>query len=411
MKTLVLTLEYPSRASYYDDWKDAFAQSRVFTVTVRNIFHREARRRLKHEIAQWEAVVVLHSCTADTLDYAQSIATALQARRGKLVCFVGNELNLPWAPLGEKLAWLDRVQPDVIATQLLAEAGDWLYRGIGAPVLSLPHALNPAVFRSTRDQAERVIDIGARSYRYLAYLGDDDRNRLYDYFAVNRFTPPLRLDFSTEHRFDRAGWADFLNRCRATIATEAGSWYLERDDATVTAIRAYAAATAEGMVLRADSRAARLARRLPYGVKTWLRRRLRGGLVAHEAVASEMLDFAEIHRRFFTDRAKAPVYGKCISSRHFDAIGCRTPQIMFPGRFNDILKAGEHYAALAPDFSNIGEVMEILHSTALRRQIVERAEAQVMAAHTYEHRLSTLAAALQSPQAVARDEPRARGRA
>jgi hypothetical protein len=394
MKTLVLTLEYPTRSSYYIDWRDAFRRSAAFDTTVRNVFHAAVRRRLETEVAAYELIVVLHSCTADTLDYVGELASPLRHRRGRLVCFVGNELNLPWAPLGRKLAWVKSVAPDIIATQVLAETGEWLYGDTGAQVLSLPHALNPEAFRPGLPQAERLIDIGARSWRYLAYLGDDDRNRIYDYFSNTRFEPPLRLDFSTEQRFDRGDWADFLNRCKATISTEAGSWYLERDDATVLAIRDYVGHPG-GIMLRADSPLQRLARRLPYRVKTGLRRWLRGGLISYEALNAEALDFADIHRRFFAGRARAPVYAKAISSRHFDAIGCKTLQIMFPGRYNDMLRAGEHYVALAPDFSNIDAVLDVLRDARARQAIVDRAYDEVMAAHTYDHRLSTLLAALQ----------------
>jgi glycosyl transferase family 1 len=389
VKTLVLTLEYPSRASYYDDWRDAFLHSRLFDATIRNIFHRGERRQLRGEIGAYDVVVLLHSCTADTLHYASELTSILQARRGLLVSFVGNEVNLPWAPLGAKLDFLQAIAPDAIATQLPLEAGEWLYAGSGARIVALPHALNPNVFHPTLPQAERPIDIGARSYRYLAYLGDDDRNRLHDFFATQHFNPPLALDLSTEARYDRAGWAAFLNRCKATISTEAGSWFLERDDATVLAIRDYAAHES-GLVLRADSSLQHLARRLPYGVKATLRRFLRGTLLRHEALGAERLDFADVHRRFFAGRPRAPVYSKCISSRHFDAVGCKTLQIMFPGRFNDILRAGEHYVPLAPDFANLGEVLALLGDMPARQALVDRAYEHVMSAHTYAHRLAAL---------------------
>ena len=256
MKTLLLTLEYPARASYYDDWRDSFLRAPQFDVTLRNIFEREAREDAQRTIAAYELIVVLHACTADSLLYAEPLAGALQARKGRLVAFVGNELNIPFTPLGDKIAWLKRVRPDIIATQLLEEAGAWLYAEVGAKVISLPHALNPEAFSGRTPQRERPIDIGARSFRYLAYLGDDERNRIYDYFAANPFD--LALDFSTEQRFDRAGWAAFLDRCKATIATEAGSWYLERDDATVLAIRDHVmhSTSGRGFVIRADFAAA-----------------------------------------------------------------------------------------------------------------------------------------------------------
>lgn len=394
MKALVLNVDYPSRASYYEDWRDAFERAPRFDTTVVNIVHRRGRRLVKHTVRDYELIVVLHSCMADSLDYVEPLTGALQGRRGRLVSFVGNEINLPWAPLGEKIEWLRAVQPDVIATQLLPEAGEWLYAGLGADVVSLPHALNPDAFRPHMRQADRPIDLGTRTYRYLAYLGDDDRNRMYDFFLNNRFDPPLTLDFSTGDRFDRAGWAAFLNRCKGTVSSEAGSWYLERDDTTVRAIRAYVAGLRSGVVLAANSPLRRFAHRVPYPVKAALRHILKGGPVQYEAVADEALDFEEIYARFFKDRTRCPAYSKCISSRHFDAIGTKTLQIMFPGRFNNILEADRHYLALAPDFSNIDEVIEQFRDRDARQQIVDETYDYIRAEHTYQHRLDALATVL-----------------
>jgi hypothetical protein len=394
LKTLLLTLEYPARASYYDDWRDAFLHAPQFVVTVRNIFDRDARSEVERTIGDYELVVVLHACTADSLLYAEPLAGALQARKGRLVSFVGNELNMPFAPLGEKIAWLGRIRPDLIATQLLEEAGAWLYAGTGAHIISLPHALNPEAFSAHTPQRRRPVDIGARSFRYLAYLGDDERNRIYDFFAANPFD--LALDFSTEQRFDRAGWAAFLDRCKATIATEAGSWFLERDDATVLAIRDHVmrSGNGQGFVIRADSPLRAFAHRMPYRIKMLARRLLRRGPIRHEALAAEDMDFTTIHARFFAGRPRAPVYSKCISSRHFDAVGTKTLQIMFPGRYNDILEADRHYLALQPDFANIDAVMARFRDPAERERLTDAAHAHVMAAHTYSHRLAQLAAAL-----------------
>lgn len=396
MKTLVLTLAYPSRASYYDDWLDAFTHAPALDVTVRNIFDGDARDEVMRNVGDYELIVALHACTADSLDCAEPLTAALETRRGRLVCFIGNEYNLPWAPLGGKIRWLARVRPEIVATQLLAEAGEWLYRDVADRVISLPHALNPRAFRARTPQRGRPIDIGSRSFRYLAYLGDDDRNRLHDFFAAPGFAPDLVRDLSTDRRFGRADWAAFLDRCKATVSTEAGSWYLERDDATVLAIRHYAARRRDGpaWTIPADSRLHALARRLPYGVKELARGMLRRGPVRHEAMSAEELDFADIHRRFFAGRPKAPVYAKCISSRHFDAVGTKTLQIMFPGRFNDILEADRHYLSLAPDFSNAEACLARFRDPAERERITESALAHVMAAHTYEHRVAQLLAAL-----------------
>ena len=97
--------------------------------------------------------------------------------------------------------------------------------------------------------------------------------------------------------------------------------------------------------------------------------------------------YQKIHKQFFSDRPRPTIYGKCISSRHFDAIGTKTCQIMFPGRYNDILEADRHYLAIDQDFSNLDDVLERFADEGVRTAITELAHAHVLAGHTYEHRM------------------------
>lgn len=394
--TAVLYARYGTRASYYDDWLDAFESSRDFQVTAFNLASGRHRRRFERRVREFDLVVLLHSCTADTMDFANSICAALQRRKGRLLSFVGNEVNLPGSPMGPKIRFLHEAGSDFVATQLLPEAGEWLYEGTGARVLSVPHALNPNAFFPSLPHEHRPIDIGARSFRYLPHLGDDDRNRLFDHFRQTHLDPPLVVDISNEHRFTREDWARFLNRCRGTISNEAGSFYLERDDATLEKVRAWLHSREGGgrMTIRADSVLRRVARRLPWGVKEFLARRLRGGPVRYEALETDAADFAELRRRFFENRSAPATYGKCISSRHFDAVGTKTCQIMLHGRFNDILWADEHYIALESDLGNVDDALARFRDRLYVQRMVDRTWEYVMDSHTYAHRVQALADAL-----------------
>ena len=106
-------------------------------------------------------------------------------------------------------------------------------------------------------------------------------------------------------------------------------------------------------------------------MRTILRRLLSTGPTRHKALVNEQLSFVEIHRRFFCETKRTPVYGKRITSRHFDAIGTKTCRIMFYGRYNDILVANRHYLALADDFSDLDEVLRRFSDATTRREIVE----------------------------------------
>ena len=392
--TVVLTVQYDTRSSYYLDWLEAFEASPLFAVTTFNLFHRDQRRAAARAIGDAELVIALHACSADTLDYIKPLGAALGTRGGRFLMLVGNEYNLPWARLGEKREFLRDVGADYVGTQLPIETGRWLYAGTGATVLALPHALNETASRPDKPDPSRLIDIGGRSARYPAFIGDDERNRVNDLFGRIGSDARLRVDIDTGNRLDRGGWAMFLNDCRGTIGTEAGSWYLERDDRTVLEIRDFLNARAGAATIRADGLFHALGRRLPYRVKTWLRMLLTISPIRHEAFNDGALSFGEIHARFFTGRPRCPVYSKCISSRHFDAAGTKTCQILLRGRYNDILTADEHYVALDADLANVDEAIARFRDPAERRRIAGAAYTLINERHTYRHRTAALHEAL-----------------
>ena len=391
LKTAVLFSAYGSRASYYDDWLDAFVTADAFSSSTFNIAQGNGRKAFMATVGQFDLVVLLHSVNADNLIYAREILPALQARTGRLLSFVGNEVNLPGAPMAPKLAFLKEAGTDVVVTQLPKEAGDYLYGDTGARVAAVPHALNPDAFQPQLPCEARLIDIGVRSFRYPAtFLGDDERNRLIDLFAENPFEPPLTVDISTTRRLDRSGWAAFLNTCKGTVANEAGSYWIEKDDATLNAIKAWVKSQGGGgaVTIASESPLRRLAHKLPWGVRQWLIKVLSKGLIRHEALIGEDIDFEEVYGRFFKSKPFPPnVSGKCVSSRHFDAAGTLTCQIMIEGRYNGIFHAHDHYIPIKHDLSDVPEAVEKFRDVSYRKAMVEQTHEYVMSQHTYKHRI------------------------
>jgi Glycosyl transferases group 1 len=396
IQTIVLTVDYDTRSSYYLDWLDAFRTAPQFAITAFNLFHRGERRFARAAIETAELIVALHTCTADTLEFIRPMAGALQARRGRFVVFVGNEYNSPWVRLSEKRQFIADVGADIVGTQLLQEAGEWLYDGTRARVVSLPHALNNSVFRREKDVADRGIDIGSRSARYPIFLGDKDRNQLTETFRELATFAGLAVDIdaSGRLRLARAEWAAFLNDCRGTISSEAGSWFLEREDHTVLEIREFLRQRSRGRVIRADSLAHALSRRLPYGAKEKLRSTLKWLPIRHEAMDFSDAEFAEVQARFFEGRPHAPVYTKCVSSRHFDAAGTGTCQLLIRGRYNDVLVADEHYIPIDPDLGNSRDALARFLDAAERNRVANNAYSYVHDTQTYRHRVETLYRAL-----------------
>ena len=79
-----------------------------------------------------------------------------------------------------------------------------------------------------------------------------------------------------------------------------------------------------------------------------------------------------------------------MSSRHFDAIGTETCQILFPGRYNDLLVADEHYLRLETDFSNIDDVLGRFRDESYRVQMARQTREWALEHHTHRHRVRAL---------------------
>ena len=392
IRLLVLYANYTNRMSYFGDWSDALLEHRGFDTTLVDIIPSGARSRIRRALGEVDAVVLLHSTNGDGTFHLERHAPALAERRVPLLTFVGNELNLPGKSIATKRRLLKQIGPEWIASQLLEEAGRYLFGDLASRgVVSIPHALNPSAFQPKGDPSGRPIDIGTRVMRYPPHIGDDDRNRIAQRFIQLGHERGMRVDISNQ-RHDRTGWANFLNHCKGTISTEAGSWFLERDDATVNAIRRRTREQVGGVEIADDSVLLKFAYRSPASLRKLAARLYRavGGHFEYQTVADEAISYATIHAQFFAGKPKAPVYGKCISSRHFDAVGTKTCQIMFRGRFNDILKAGRHYFALDEDFANLDDILRRFGDASERRLIVETAYAHVMEAHTYAHRVQKI---------------------
>jgi len=400
INVLVLYAKYADNVSYYDDWIDAFVNEDEFHTTPVNLLKIHGAHHIKRKISESECIVLHHSTNADTTKYIEPFVGNLRDRKGVLLSFVGNEYNRPVGGIREKRALFNHIEPDFVATQCLLEAGEFLFGDcVRERVIAIPHALNPGVFTPERSLEDRPIDIGVRSEKYFM-LGDNERNSLFNFFLESELTNRLVTDIKVgpEHKLHRRGWAGFLNKCKGTIANESGSWYLDLDDSIVTEVREWALSKISSkryaVMMKIRSHIplwilallwpiAKSNKSLYYGVKKSLS--LYNGL--HEE---------ELIQRFYRNRDNAPVYAKCISSRHFDAIGTKTCQILIRGKYNDILMPDEHYIAMEPDFSNAVTVIRKFTDVEYRKNIVDRAYEYVRSHHTYSARTKEISLLVRS---------------
>ncbi len=401
MKTLLLYAFSTNLLSYYDDWIEAFEEHSFFETKAINVLEKRKTDAISKDIEEYPLVILHHSMTADTLEFLRPFVGAFQQRKGRVVSFVGNEVNLPTVGMASKIKMLSEIAPDLILTQLLEETGKWLYEDCKAPkVRSLPHALNPKTFYPTSSQTDRPVDLGTRSAQYGKYIGDNERNAIRDFFLREADTLSLNVDVGqkkdAQARFDRGSWRDFLSQMKGMISTEAGSFYLEKDDQTVKEITDYIKDKEKKIVLPTGHPLLQKVGRLLTPEMKKKVRQLTKKFLTESYRIDESADFEDIYQKFFKNKKKCPFYSKAISSRHFDAIGTKTVNVMFEGRYNDILTPYEHYFPLDKKFKNIDELCELLKDDILRQKMVDRTYDYVMENHTHAHRLDVLRGFLES---------------
>ncbi|MCA3265827.1 MAG: glycosyltransferase family 1 protein [Azospirillum sp.] len=340
---------YNDRLSYINDWRDAFLRSSELDVTVCDMNDLVHLGTCLARVKSFDLIVVSHAAAGDELSLALKAAPALARRRCPIVIFLGNEYDL----LDQKLEFCRAVGASLLCSQLPLEAARYLYGGsTDAKILAAPHALNPDVYRPGPHEG-RDIDVGFVGDLYLPFVGDLERTRLIEYFERNGAAHGLRCDIRAggASRMPREAWATFLRRCRGLIGAESGTYYLNEKGALLDRARAY-------------------------------------NLDENRAAT-----FDEVFARFYAGVPRG-VSGKSISSRHFEAIGAKTCQVLIEGDYNGILKPGEHYIPVKADLSDAEEAIGMLRDETLRRRIADAAYDLVMTGHTYERRVADVLAEL-----------------
>lgn len=327
--------------SYVLDWRDAVRQHPRLQVDVCNIMNLVEYGGAMLRIRDYDLVIVSHAASGDDMSLLRRTARFVERRRGKLAVFIGNEYDL----LDEKIGFLRDTGADIVCSQLPLEAAQYLYGDCGGTrIVSIPHALNPDVYRPG-PAAARSVDVGFIGDIYWPFIGDRERTDLIE--AVRNQAPQLGLntDIRTA-RIDRHDWSRFLQGTRAIVGAESGTYYLNDRGAVLNAARHY-------------------------------------NLDVNRAAS-----FDEVFERFFAGLPR--ISGKCISSRHFEPIGTKTAQVLLEGDYNGVLVPDEHYFAVRKDLSNLDEVLRRLADETARQEMVDRTYDYVLANHTYRNRVDTL---------------------
>lgn len=172
---------------------------------------------------------------------------------------------------------------------------------------------------SAWNERDRPIDVSYRSGRLPANFGSlgQLKSRIAETFiqALERAGASLTVDISTDPRSAIPGdaWHDFMSSSRFCLVTPSGSSLLDPD----------------GTYRRSVARYHLLHPRASF-----------------EQVAQACFPGQDGRHQF-----------QALSPRNLEAALAGTVQLAVPGSYSGVLNAGEHYVALAPDASNIEEVL------------------------------------------------------
>jgi hypothetical protein len=348
--------------SYLDEWLQAWksfaSNSQVF-----NVLKVSEVKTLKRTLSKFDLVVVLHSVTADSNKWLDDLSDTLSNRKCPVILFVGNEYSNPWLSIEVRLKNIARIAPDIIATQLPQKSGDFLYEGLGVKIVETPHAL-PLKRTANIEKQKREIDLGFRGFDYPWFLLDSDRNKILKDVSGLYSSQNLSIDVSTTERLDKDDWYSFLHNCKVTVASEGGSRYIFRNDDVWGEALRFLDSSSSKKLLGNDFPGAKILRSLPANVKKNLRSI--GKFVGKEQGATSVLSstiLEEVLKRINVEDYQF-VSGKALTSRHLDAIFCGTWQILAPGNYNGVLKAGIHYSEwdAAKPLSVLEEAEEAVHA-------------------------------------------------
>jgi hypothetical protein len=341
--------------SYQRTWPRWFAGHPRFDCSAIDLGGRGAASRLGVEarIRLWrgDAVVLLHSVFSNACMLSGRRLAAVQQLDAPKAFFIGNEYKL----MPEKMRFAEALPIRLLISQSSSPAVHRLYaERLGCAVAGIPNSgLDPAVFRPCSDPVSRPIDLGYRAQDAPFYLGHTERRDIAEYFQTRASELGLTVDISMAEadRFSVPEWAAFLNRCKGQLGSEAGGDFFELTDSTRLAVNDY-------------------------------------------TVRTPGVSFADVRDRFFLgDRGAVPL--RIISSRHVEAAGTRTAQVLFDGEYDGYFKPDVHYIPLRKDFSNAADAIARFRDPEVRETVADNAYQLAHAELTYDRLIDRFASTLE----------------
>ena len=379
----LIEARYDYQMSYLDNWRDAWC-SAADKYKVFNIANNQGLLEYQKESSNFDLIVVLHSVSSDSNLWLQKLNQVQVTTRPPMVMFVGNEFSSPFLSTEKRLDLISQISPDFIASQLPIDSAKWLYERVGSKIIAAPPGMPLLATKNRSTSCD--IDLGFRGFRYPWYLMDNERNNVVDQVIDIFKNQNLVVDASHEKRLNSSEWFSFLSRSRFTVSSEAGAKYIFRDDQVWNPVKEYFATEKKFSALDNDVSGMNLLRRLPSPLKSMLKKFLsnlglnQGSLYKPDSIELEKL-ISLVDLEKYESRN-----GKCISSRHFDAIAAGTWQILAPGKYNELLIPNTHFTP----WVNTNDFRALIENEVSRKSLSIQAFDDLSQNHSYGARVNTV---------------------
>jgi hypothetical protein len=219
--------------------------------------------------------------------------------------------------------------------------------------------------RYTIPLGRRTVDVGYRGRPLLPYLGRGamEKREIGERFGELARASGLRLDLATGEgdRLYGDDWLRFLANCRCVLGVESGASAFDLEDEVRT---------------------------------------------EYERLCAEGQDVAIEDLRTLR-RWEDVVYYRTIGPRHFEAAAMNVCQVLFEGRYSDILQPMIHYVPLKKDYSNLDEVIGLIRDDAVCQGIAANAYRDLIESceFSYARFVAQVDETLHAAMSAERDEP------
>lgn len=317
-----------------------YSQARVF-------FAHQLDGEPVSDFALFDTVVIHYSIRLPLNQIAEETARALESFAGLKVLFIQDE----YEHTHRAWYWMKRLGIHLVFSSVPAESITKVYPPDQLPGVHFvsnltgyaPEAL--AAVRAQTPPSQRPLMIGYRGRPLPIRYGALGRDKVEIGRMVKAYCEAAGIahDIAWEEseRLYGDAWYDFIASCRAVLGTESGSNVFDWDGT------------------------------LPSRIADYKR--------GHQGVSDD-----EIYTALIAP-LEHPGLMNQVSARVFEAIACRTPLVLFEGRYSGVVIPDRHFIPLRKDGSNLPEIMERLQDGRELDAMTERAYDEVLRTGRYSH--------------------------